>query len=271
MTAVTVHLNNDEQAFLLKAGETTVLKWAYHTTLPIEGEEMPVHQIKANIHAIVDPIYEYVGSHTDGYTPYDADERPVTSNEDAIGYTGQFFHRISGRNWTTRTGRTHYYNEGGWEAAHDELFDTDSFDMWDAIVAKVCTARIEAGVAPLFGTHESFVKLATVDAIIEPEDMPIAAQEVELPPEPVDTEATNMEELFARLEAKLSELSKTKKQPSDRAPVAHIEQFAATVTDLCEKAIDSMMDANTTEQEAAVKQALQRAMLSTTELYLATK
>lgn len=256
MTAIKVDLNTEEMALLNRTPESTVLKWAYHTILPTDGSQFAIHAVKLWVHRLVDPIYEHVGSKTQGYTPYDADGRPVTSNEDAIGYTGQFFARIGGRDWTTRTGYSHFFNPGGWEEAYTELFDEESWDLWCSILAKVSEARIKAGEDPIIGTLDSFVeqvkeKVETPDAVDEviaiSVEEPIAACSVKENPEPVAKENPVV------------------------AEVVKLERFAATVTDLCERAIDSMMDADTHDKEVAIKQALRRAMVSTTELYLNTE
>ena len=173
MTAITIDLTTEEVSLLNATPESTVLKWAYHSSLDHDGSPMAFKAIKANIHAIVDPIHSCVAFPTDGYTPYDADGRPMTSNEDAIGYAAQFFGRKPhGRDWVTRKNGVHSYNPDGWDEAYTELFDESSWDLWLSIRAKVCEARIRAGLTPLYGTLPSYIEqikeaMLTPDAVDE--------------------------------------------------------------------------------------------------------
>ena len=50
-----------------------------------------------------------------------------------------------------------------------------------------------------------------------------------------------------------------------------LARFEAAVTDMIETAIVNMAKADTTDKRTAIRQALHRAMMSTTELYLADK
>ena len=147
MTSAIIELTANEQRFLNSHPESTVLKWAYHSTLPID-EAMPFGVIKRKIHRLVDPIYEHVAYKTKGYTPYHNGCPVIGNNEDAIGYAAQFFGRPPhGRDWVTRNG-VHRYNPNGWKLAFGELHDINTWYWWREILRKVEEECQHGYVAP---------------------------------------------------------------------------------------------------------------------------
>ena len=189
MTAITIDLTAEEKALLNATPESQALKWAYHSILPMESDGFRFMSMKMWIHRLIDPIHAELDRPTDGYTPYNADGRPATSNEDAIGYTAQFFGRKPhGRDWVDRSHGQHRWIADGWEEAYDELFDERTWDLWCSIRAKVCEARIRAGLDPFPNTLPSYIEqikeaMRTPEPVVYEE---IHSEEGVLTPDAVD-------------------------------------------------------------------------------------
>lgn len=224
MTAITIDLTAEEKALLNATPESQALKWAYHSILPMESDGFRFMSMKMWIHRLIDPIHAELDRPTDGYTPYNADGRPATSNEDAIGYTAQFFGRKPhGRNWVDRSHGQHRWIADGWEEAYTELFDERTWDLWCSIRAKITEARIRAGLDPFPNTLPIYIdkikeSMQTPDAVDEviaisveedslPKDKDGGKPMVDPNPMPVDEQIRSLIEGDPKLAAALAEHS----------------------------------------------------------------